>query len=138
MFQWKDSFCLSPSNSLKQSNDFELFVSENVAVPPGKKKIKNQPINLEMDNTFISFFLLMKMKRQNAAQQSLDNTENVYWNDMWNEAITPSHRCTLLSHAAVVTHPRLHLCVITINKENKTVCVRLFLHPSLHVLFEWL
>lgn len=57
MFQWKDSFCLSPSNSLKQSNDFELFVSENVAVPPGKKKKKkNQPINLEMDNKFISFF----------------------------------------------------------------------------------
>lgn len=71
MFQWKDSFCLSPSNSLKQSNDFELFVSENVAVPPGKKK-KKWIIHL------LVIFLLMKMKRQNAAQQSLDNTENVY------------------------------------------------------------
>lgn len=31
MHQWKDSSCLAPPHSQKQSDDFELFVSENVA-----------------------------------------------------------------------------------------------------------
>lgn len=58
MFQWKDSFCLPLSHSLKQSDDFELFVSENVAFSPGKKKKKKiQPINLRrVMHLFVFFF----------------------------------------------------------------------------------
>lgn len=64
MFQWKDSFCLPLSHSLKQSDDFELFVSENVAFSPGKKKKKKiQPINLRrVMHLFVFFFTNEKAK----------------------------------------------------------------------------
>lgn len=78
MFQWKDSFCLPLSHSLKQSDDFELFVSENVAFSPGKKKKKKiQPINLRRVMHLFVFFLLMKMKRQKSCRASSENAETL-------------------------------------------------------------
>ncbi len=53
MFQWKDSFCLSLSHSLKQSEDFEQFVSENVAF---SSETKPQQIKLRRVMHLFGFY----------------------------------------------------------------------------------